>query len=353
MSGLRAEICVERPGSFVLDLDFAIAPGETLALLGPNGAGKSSVVYALAGLLQLKRGHITLGDRVLDDANTFVAAENRGIGVVFQEYLLFDHLTVRDNVEFSPRVRGVGAGTADQWIEELGLAGLANRKPSELSGGQAQRVALARALAAEPELLILDEPLAALDLATRTSLRRTLAEHLALYAGPRLLITHDPTDAFILADRIAIVEHGALSQVGSPDELRRHPATPYAAALAGLNLFAGTNRSGLLELVDIDIALATSDTQTEGEVLVTIRPNAVALHESQPGGSPRNSWKTRVAFVEPLGDITRVVLDLPVPLSVDVTPGAAAAMSLAPGVEVWASVKATEIQVAAAQGNGR
>ena len=230
-------------------------------------------------------------------------------------------------------------------MRELGLEALSDRRPSELSGGQAQRVALARALAVEPKLLILDEPLAALDIETRTLLRRTLAQHLSLYEGPRLLITHDPTDAFLLGDRIAVLEGGTITQVGSPDDLRREPATPYAAALAGLNLFSGTNRGGVLEIGQFDHRLSTADTKTEGPVLITIRPNAIALHESKPEGSPRNSWQTTVAHLEPMGDITRVVLDSPLPLSVDITPAATTALSLREQSRVWASIKATEVHV--------
>jgi len=183
---------------------------------GPNGAGKSTTVDVLAGILPLDEGQITLGGTVLDDgANTFVPAESRSIGIVFQDYLLFDHLTVAENVAFGPRVAGLpGSAVADvtnDWLTSLDLLELAQRRPNELSGGQAQRVALARALATSPRMLLLDEPLAALDVETRTRLRRSLVGHLESYNGPRLLITHDPTDAFLLADEIAILENGSIT----------------------------------------------------------------------------------------------------------------------------------------------
>ena len=353
-TGLDTHLVVERPDGFVLDLAITIAPGETLALLGPNGAGKSTTVEALAGLTPLDGGHIVLTDRVLDRpaTNIFVPPEERGIGVVFQDYLLFDHLSVLENVMFGPVSLGEAKPQARQLaedlLERLGIRALGDRKPPQLSGGQAQRVALARALASKPDLLLLDEALAALDVTTRGTLRRVLAQHLAAFAGPRLLITHDPTDAFLLADRIAIVEDGRLTQVGSAEDIRRRPATPYVAALAGTNLLAGVNRGGVLTLDDHHHGLQTADTSVEGPVLITVHPTAIALHKQQPSGSPRNTWETTVASVEPLGDTTRITLANPLPLGVDITPGATAALGLQPGSAVWASVKATEISVAPA-----
>ncbi len=349
--GLDAHISVARDDGFSLEIDLHIEPGTTVALLGPNGAGKSTTVDVLSGALSLDAGRIALGEHVLDDpaTDTFVPPEHRHIGIVFQDYLLFDHLDVQANVAFGPQSQGVSAeaagSTAQSYLDLLGIGDLAGRRPPSLSGGQAQRVALARAMASEPRLLLLDEPLAALDIETRTQLRRGLQQHLDRYEGPRLLITHDPTDAFLLADRIYILEAGSVTQTGTPDEIRRQPATRYAAALAGLNLFSGVNDDGVVVLDNFDFTFASADTKTTGPVLLTIRPNAIALHGTEPHGSPRNSWRTTVATLEPLGDITRVVLDLPIPLSVDITPGAVAAMELRPGTELWASVKATELHL--------
>lgn len=350
-TGLVAAIALHRGDSFQLDLELVIDSGETVALLGPNGAGKSTTVDALAGLLALDDGRIELCGRVLDDpgADVFVTPEQRRVGVVFQRYLLFDHLDVTDNVAFGPAAQGrrrrEARAVARRWIDALDLGDLAGRRPPELSGGQAQRVALARALAAEPDLLLLDEPLAALDVETRTQLRRTLDGHLGDHAGPRLLITHDPADAFLLGDRIVVLEDGRITQTGRADDIRRRPATPYVAALAGVNLLRGSNRGGVLSLDDHGHELRTADTRTAGPVVITIHPHAIALHAEQPHGSPRNSWPTTVAAVEPLGDVTRITLADPLPLGVDVTPAATAALGLAPGVAVWASVKATEIEV--------
>ncbi|MCL4160183.1 UNVERIFIED_CONTAM: hypothetical protein GTU68_009084 [Idotea baltica] len=348
--GLDAAIKVTK-GDFDLDVRLSIDPGETLALLGPNGAGKSTTVDALGGMLAIQSGHISVNGRTLDKPSEgiFLTSDVRRIGIVFQRYYLFGHMTVLDNVAFGPLSQGQtkrhARQSAQPWLEALDLVEIAHQKPGSLSGGQAQRVALARALASDAELLLLDEPLAALDVATRNGLRRTLAAHLASYGGPRLLITHDPADAFLLGDRIAILEEGRVTQVGTPDDIRRRPATRYAAAVAGTNLLRGTNLGGDLKLEGVDATLKTSDTGTTGDVLVTIHPSSVSLHREEPHGSPRNTWRTIVEAIEPLGDTTRISLGAPLALSVDITPGATAALELERGVAIWASVKATEIGV--------
>jgi molybdate transport system ATP-binding protein len=351
LAGLDAHIVVHRGDNFDLDINLSIEPGTTTALLGPNGSGKSTTVDALAGILPLDAGYIELAGRRLDepDADLYVPPESRDIGVVFQQYLLFDHLDVTDNIAFGPMARGVrrrdARAAASRFIDALDLGELAHRKPNQLSGGQAQRVALARALVTEPNALLLDEPLAALDIATRTNLRRTLANHLDGYRGPRLLITHDPTDAFLLADRIHIIEEGSITQSGTPETIRRRPATAYVAALAGLNFLTGTNADGVLTLDRYTHRLHSADTHTTGQVVITIHPNAIALHADEPHGSPRNSWHTTIGGIEPLGEVTRLTLEGPVPLSVDVTPEAVAVMELQPGSAIWTSIKATEIHL--------
>src|SRR5438067_10242085 len=232
-----------RVGSFDLDVDLTIAPGEVVALLGPNGAGKTSVLRALAGLLAIDAGRIALDGIVLEEpANAIrVPVEQRPIGVVFQDYLLFPHLTVLENVAFGLRARGVGARdarvTAGSWLDRLGVAEYAQARPRTLSGGQAQRVALARALAIDPRLLLLDEPLAALDASSRGAVRRDLKRHLASFAGIRIVITHDPLEAVALADRLVILERGRVVQTGSPAEVTQHPRSRYVADLVGVNLF--------------------------------------------------------------------------------------------------------------------
>src|SRR6185369_5578515 len=211
MTVVDADIVVDR-GGFRLSLSVSVGPGEVVALLGPNGAGKTTALRALAGLVPLTDGSVRIAGSIMDDpgTETFVPAHRRSIGVVFQDYLLFPHLTARDNVAFGPRSHGAtkadAQAIADRWLARVGLPDLARRKPRQLSGGQAQRVALARALAVDPALLLLDEPLAALDARTRLETRAQLHRHLAEHQGATLLVTHDPLDALVLADRLVILE---------------------------------------------------------------------------------------------------------------------------------------------------
>ena len=349
--GLSAHIRLTRAG-FSINADLEVEAGSTAALLGPNGAGKSSVLGAIAGFLELPAGSeisVTLAERSLEDttARRWTPPEDRNIGVVFQEHLLFGHMTVLDNVAFGPRSTGSRTAEARRqaasWIELLGVSELSDRQPHELSGGQAQKIAIARALAASPDALLLDEPLAALDVAARSEVRRVLREQLDSFRGPRLLITHDPSDAFLLADTTFVIENGRITQRGTPDEVRRSPATPYVAALAGTNLYAGLAAHGSVLLADHDHTFTITDTSMTGSVLLTVHPTAVSLHPDCPSGSQRNVWNTTVELVEPLGDIVRITLGGPVPMAVDVTPAAVTSLGLRPSGPVWAAVKATEI----------
>jgi molybdate transport system ATP-binding protein len=346
--GLEAAFAMDR-ASFRLELDLSIAPGATIALLGPNGAGKSTAVATIAGLLSIDEGRITLAGTVLDDPgeDVFVPSERRRVGVVFQDLLLFPHLTVLDNVAFGLRSRGAGRNAAHdaahEWLDRLELSGFAERRPGDLSGGQAQRVALARAMVSEPDLLLLDEPLSALDVTTRAEMRRILARHLETFPGPRLMITHDPTEAFLLADEIHVIEDGAVTQSGTADQIRLTPRTRYAADLGGSNLIAGTAYDGLVDTGAHHLHIA--DHGVTGPVLATIRPAAISLHRRKPEGSPRNTWATTVETVEHLGDRTRLQTGDPVALTVEITEEATVALELAPGTPVWVSIKATEIGI--------
>ncbi|MEU3934258.1 ABC transporter ATP-binding protein, partial [Streptomyces sp. NPDC029044] len=236
--GLDARLVVDR-GGFRLDVALTVAPGEVVALLGPNGAGKTTALRALAGLTPLSGGHLRLDGTELDRT----PPEARPVGVVFQDYLLFPHLTALDNVAFGPRCQGASKAEARaqaaEWLQRLGLAAHGGAKPRRLSGGQAQRVALARALATRPRLLLLDEPLAALDARTRLEVRARLRRHLAEFEAVAVLVTHDPLDAMVLADRLVVVEHGRVVQEGTPADIARHPRTDYIARLVGLNLYRG------------------------------------------------------------------------------------------------------------------
>lgn len=347
MKGLEATLGVRRE-SFTLDLSLDIPSGSTVVLLGPNGAGKSTAVAALAGLLPLDSGRIELDGRTLDDpaARRFVPPELRRVGVMFQDDLLFPHLTVSENVGFGVRERGKKSSVVAEWLARVQLDGLGGRYPRELSGGQAQRVALARTLAAEPGLLLLDEPLSSLDVETRAETRRVLAAHLARFAGPRLVITHDPAEAFLFADRLDIIEGGRLTHSGTVDDIRLRPKTPYAAEVAGTNLVRGVAADGHVDVAGHMLQIA--DRSLRGAVVVSIRPTSVAVHSERPMGSPRNVWQTRVDSVESIGDRARLRTGAPLPLSVEITIESARTLVVSRGATVWMSVKATDIEVESA-----
>jgi molybdate transport system ATP-binding protein len=342
-----------RRGDFTLDLGLEIAAGQVVALLGPNGAGKSTALRALAGLLRITSGQITVGGRVVADAASGIhrAPHERPIGVVFQDYLLFPHLTVLDNVAFGSLVRGLDRAEARRraavWLDRVGIADLANAKPRTVSGGQAQRVALARALATEPRLLLLDEPLAALDAKTRLLVRTEVRRHLADFSGATLLVTHDPIDASVLADWLVVIEHGRVVQQGTPPEVARRPRTDYVARLVGLNLLAGLGQGHRVLLPSggsVELAEPVS-----GDVYIAFRPAAVSLFVHRPDGSPRNVWAGRIATLEPHGEGVRVEIgeipDRSSSVLAEITPSAVVDLDLRPGSEVWAAVKASDIEV--------
>jgi molybdate transport system ATP-binding protein len=330
---------VVRRAAFALDLELGVAEGEVVALLGPNGAGKTTALRALAGLLPLSGGHIRFDGEEWRDR----PADRRPVGMVFQDYLLFPHLSALDNVAFGPRCHGVRKAEARRlaagWLERVGLSAQAGRRPRTLSGGQAQRVALARALAVGPRLLLLDEPLSALDVDTRREIRAGLRRHLAEFEGATLLVTHDPLEAMALADRLIVIEDGSVVQEGAPAEIARRPRTDYVARLAGLNLYRGTADGHVVSLPDLTLNAAES---LSGEVFLAFPPSAVALFRTRPDGSPRNLWQATIGGIEPHGDQVRVHLDGPVAVAADVTPAAVAELRLAEGDVVWAAVKAAE-----------
>ncbi|MEV5696027.1 ABC transporter ATP-binding protein [Streptomyces anthocyanicus] len=338
--GLDARLVVER-GGFRLDVALTAAPGDVVALLGPNGAGKTTALRALAGLVPLSDGHLRLDGAELDRT----PPESRPVGVVFQDYLLFPHLTALDNVAFGPRCRGATKAQARTqaaaWLERLGLAGHAAAKPRRLSGGQAQRVALARALATRPRLLLLDEPLAALDARTRLDVRAQLRRHLADFEAVAVLVTHDPLDAMVLADHLVVVEDGHVVQEGTPSHIARRPRTDYIAHLVGLNLYRGRAEGHTVRL-EGGPAITTTEELT-GPAFVAFPPSAVTLHRERPtGSSARNVWRCEVAGLETHGDQIRADLTGDLPLAADLTTLAAAELDLHPGATVWAAVKATQ-----------
>ncbi len=347
-AGLRFTGRVRR-GDFELDLSLEVARGEVLGVLGPNGSGKSTLLQAIAGLQPLVSGSVRVGDHTWQDDEVLVPPERRRAAVVFQDYRLFPHLDVRDNVAFAARSRGVRRAAsrvlAQEWLERLGLAHLVARRPSQLSGGQAQRVTLARALASGPEVLLLDEPMAALDAGARIDVRSFLREHLAAFAGPVVLVTHDPLEAMVLADRLLVVEDGHLVQQGTPAEVARRPASSYVARLVGLNLWPGSLEGSAVAL-DGGGVMAVATDVTSGPVLVSLRPSAITVHTERPEHtSTRNVWAGTIASMEVLADRVRLQVDAAPSALVDVTPAAVAELGLDTDVEVWLSAKATETEV--------
>jgi molybdate transport system ATP-binding protein len=345
---LEAEVALQL-GSLALDVQVAATEGETIAVLGPNGAGKSTLLRALAGLLRIDRGRIVIDGVTVDEpsAHRYVSPEQRSVGVVFQDYLLFPQMTVRENVAFGLRARGTARSAArsraDEWLGRVGLSEYAGEKPRQLSGGQAQRVALARALAPEPRLLLLDEPLAALDIGIRTELRRDLRGHLASFSGARILVTHELLDAVALAERIIVLEQGRVAQMGPIAEVAAQPRSRYVADLVGINLLRGHAAGTSIALDSGGVVVAADAAQ--GDVYVAVHPNAVALHLRRPEGSPRNVWSGRIHGMDLLGDRVRIHVGGEAPLVAEVTPAAVAALGLYEGTEVFTSVKATELAV--------
>lgn len=342
---LEAAVRVKRD-SFTLDVTLTAAAGETVAVLGPNGAGKTTLLRALAGLDDME-GRVTLDGEVLEDTRrgVHVPAERRHAGLVFQDHVLFPHLSVVENVAFGLRAqrRPRAAAVARQWLDEAGLGDRADALPRALSGGQAQRVALLRALATEPKLLLLDEPLSALDVSIRAEVRRELTRQLASFNGVRLLVTHDPLEAIALADKLVVLEHGSVVQSGTPADVTARPRSRFVADLAGVNLLRGQAHGDHVTLAG-DSAVAAADAG-EGEVFAVIHPRAVALYRTRPDGTPRNVWHGQVDSVDLYGERVRVRVNGPVPLVAEVTRAAVKELGLDPGAGVWMVVKATEVSV--------
>ena len=338
---LDATIRLKRD-EFALDVQLKVSAGETVAVLGPNGAGKTTLLRALAGLVPIN-GRVELNGQVLDDsaAGRHIPTERRRVGIVFQDHVLFPHMTVLDNVAFG--LRHDSSRIAREWLDRAGLGDRANAMPRELSGGQAQRVALIRTLATEPHLLLLDEPLSALDVTIRAEVRRELSRQLSGFHGVRILVTHDPLEAIALADRLVVLEHGKVVQSGSPAEVTARPRSRFVADLAGVNLLRGQGRGDHIELAG-GTALAAPEAGG-GDVFAVIHPRAVALYTSRPEGTPRNVWRGRAEDLDLQGERVRVRLSGAVPLVAEVTPSAVRELHLDAGAEVWVAVKATEVSV--------
>ncbi|WP_104178248.1 sulfate/molybdate ABC transporter ATP-binding protein [Cryobacterium sp. Y50] len=390
-------------GSFTLDVQLALAPGDVLALLGPNGAGKSTVLELLAGLATPDSGTVTIDGAVLTAPGRFVTAENRAIGLLGQEPLLFPHLSARNNIAFALRVGEAHLNAAesrkqaDRWLDRVGLHSFGESKPGSLSGGQQQRVALARALAAGPRLLLLDEPMATLDAETAPLMRQLIREQLADTSTSAIIVTHDIVDAVVLANRVAVLHDGALIDEGTTAAVLAAPRNPFVAALAGVNLVVGTTQNGAVVAPDgrvfwvrpadagdlasvgptpaspatplaVDApagldseapvvpiqATATFGTQASAAArapspqnapaAAVFRPASVVVQMDRPRhASPRNVWSARVTGIEPGSGGVRLRTSGDPEVIAELTPAAVADLGLQLGSTVWLSVKATEV----------
>ncbi|WP_405508348.1 ABC transporter permease [Streptomyces cyaneofuscatus] len=323
------------------------APGTTLAVVGPNGAGKTTLLRALLGLTPRAHAELRLGDSDV----TALPPHRRGVAWVPQDGALFPHLSALSNTAYGLRTHGVPRAearrAAQSWLDRLGVGHLAHRKPGQLSGGQAQRVALARALAARPRLLLLDEPLAALDQTTRAHVRHTLRRHLAEFGGVCLIVTHDPVEAVSLADRVLVLDDGRVLQDEPPAEVTRHPRSPWVARMLGRNAWPGTATADGLDLAGGGRLVVAEPLAPGTEALAVIAPEAVSVHREKPAGSPRNVWPGTVREITSGGSRLRLLItsDRAPDLVAEITPQAAAELRIADGTEVWTGVKATEVTV--------
>lgn len=327
------------------ELTLDAEPGTTIAVVGENGAGKTTLLRALLGLTPRAHAELRLGDADV----TGLPPHRRQVAWVPQDGALFPHLSALANTSYGLRARRVpraaARAEAQAWLDRLGVGHLAHRKPAQLSGGQAQRVALARALAARPRLLLLDEPLAALDQTTRARVRHTLRTHLAGFGGVCLIVTHDPVEAVSLADRVLVLSDGRTLQDAPPAEVTRHPRSPWVARMLGRNAWPGTASAGGLELA-AGGRLVVAEALPEGaQALAIIAPEAVSVHRDRPGGSPRNVWPGTVREITSVGSRLRVLVgsDQAPDLVAEITPEAAAELGIVDGAAVWTSVKATEV----------
>ena len=354
MSGVELKIRIE---SRRVDLELNIAAGEVLAVLGPNGAGKSTVLHAIAGLLHPDDGTVRVGDRLLTDTSSRVdvATHERRVGLLMQDPLLFPHLSVAANVAFGPRSgkqlgRKASREAAFHWLDEVEATELADRMPRQLSGGQAQRVALARALAAEPDVLLLDEPMAGLDVAVATAMRQVLRRVLARDGRSALLVTHDLLDVVTLADRVVVIESGRIVEAGPATAILAAPRSQFGARFAGVNLVNGRldgDTTLVTEWGTCWHGMADSSLATGSPAVAVFAPSAVAVYREEPHGSPRNTVPVVVAELDGRGPAVRVRSeeqpDGAPGLAADVTAESAAELRLAPGEQVYFVVKSQEV----------
>lgn len=344
-----------RRGAFTLEAQAELSAGRTTVILGPNGSGKSTLIGVIAGLVPLAAGRVEFNGRVFEDvaARRRLNPQDRNVGLVPQGLFLFPHLTLADNVAFPLRCKATPAADARRealaWLDQFGIAHRADAHPADVSGGEAQRTALARALIGRPDILLLDEPLSALDAASRRDIRAFLRRRLTAFEGVRILVTHDPTEAMALGDRLVVIEEGRVVQIGGVGELRRAPASAFIASFVGLNLHRGVVRieAGLMAVDGPDGRLyAAAESRRQGdEVLALVRPQAISLHRARPEGSARNLLEGTISAIRISDGHARIELQTHPPLTAEVTAAALRDLHLRVGDTVWASFKATEVEI--------
>jgi molybdate transport system ATP-binding protein len=374
--------------TFHLQVDFRLETGKTLVLLGESGAGKSTVLRLLAGLLRPDTGFICLNGAVYCDSAHRIALppQERAYGYVFQDYVLFPHLNVFENVAFGLRTQRLPRLEVRMRVQEalarVHLSDLGQRRPAQLSGGQQQRVALARAIVLAPQLLLLDEPLAALDVQTRREVRQELRQLLSEIDVTTVMVTHHYLDALFFGDQILVLDHGRVIQQGGQQELREQPRSSYVAELAGVNFFRGhitSYESGAMCRVRIDQSVADEERGSRpifhaeiiaslrendlheqelapgAEVNVVIDPRSITLHNTPPESSARNLLHGEIVHILYLAgsmgrDDGRVRISLSLepgnlPLTAEITETSATRMNLVEGQHIYATFKATEASV--------
>lgn len=357
MTDMHVRAVVEDRG---VDIEFATAAGEVLAILGPNGAGKSTALHVIAGLVRPDPGVVRLGDRLLTDtaAGVFVPTHARRVGMLLQDALLFPHMSVAANVAFAPRCgerrrhRREANQAAAHWLSQVDAGGLADRMPKHLSGGQAQRVAVARALAAEPDVLLLDEPLAGLDVATASAMRKLLRDKLTENGRSAVMVTHDVIDVLTLADRVLVIDSGRIVESGSTASVLAAPRSHFGARFAGVNLVSGTaGPDGALH-TEWDAAWhgnPAPDVVVGRPAVAVFPPAAVAVYRDKPHGSPRNTVEVVVAELDIRGPALRVRAEEQpngAPgIAADITADSASELRIVPGERVHFSVKAQEVTI--------
>ncbi|WP_371259168.1 sulfate/molybdate ABC transporter ATP-binding protein [Mycobacterium sp. GA-1285] len=350
MTGISVRAVVEQRG---VDVAFDVDAGEVLAVLGPNGAGKSTILHVIAGLVRPDAGVVRVGRRVLTDTGSGVqvATHDRRVGLLMQDPLLFPHLGVAANVAFPPAGR-----RPEHWLAQVDATGLADRRPRQLSGGQAQRVALARALAAEPDVLLLDEPLAGLDVAAAAAMRKVLSNVLTCDGRSAVMVTHDVLDVVTLADRVLVLESGRIVENDCAATVLATPRSDFAARLAGINLVRGTAGGDGVLTTRWGAAWhgsPASQVAAGGPAVALFHPAAVAVYRERPHGSPRNTVEVTVAELDGRGAAIRVRAqeqpDGAPGLAADITADSAAELRLASGERVFFAVKAQEVSLHPAQ----